>query len=184
MLIGIVDLETTDFLEDGGFIVEVGIACLNTESGNIHELYHSICREEGMTKKQRSAWIFENSDLTVEEVRGAPDFSEIKPLVQEALYRMDACTAFNKAFDFGFLRSRGVDVGPEWPCPMEVLTPIMKLPKTGRARFYPGYKWPNVEEAWRYFFPDEPYDEKHRGLDDAMHEARIVYELFKLGEMT
>ena len=42
-------------------------------------------------------------------------------------------------------------------------------------------KNPNVEEAWAYFFPADPYKEKHRAADDAMHEAAIIYELFKLG---
>gem|GEM_PF-6216061 len=27
-----------------------------------------------------------------------------------------------------------------------------------------------------------PYVEEHRGLDDAIHEARIVFELIKLGK--
>ena len=184
MLIGIADLETTDFLGRGGYIVEIGIAGLNTDTGNIHQIFHSVCREEGMTAKQRNAWIFENSDLTVAEVRNAPDFKEIQPMIQVALYRTDYNTAFNKAFDFDFLRSRGVDIGPEWPCPMLKLTPIMKLPKTGKAARFPGYKWPNVEEAWQHFFPDRPYVEAHRGLDDAMHEAEIVYEMFKIGEMS
>jgi DNA polymerase-3 subunit epsilon len=60
---------------------------------------------------------------------------------------------------------------------MLLLTEIMKLPKNNG---YSGYKWPSVEEAFKYFFPDTQYVEKHRGADDSKHEAMIVYELYKM----
>jgi DNA polymerase-3 subunit epsilon len=51
----------------------------------------------------------------------------------------------------------------------------------------PGFrdaKWPKVEEAWEYFFPDIKYIEAHRALDDAQHEALIAHELYKLGKFS
>ena len=64
---------------------------------------------------------------------------------------------------------------------MILSTNICKLPnKNG----YSGYKWPSVEEAFQYFFPYTGYIEKHRGADDAEHEAMIVYELYKMGVFT
>lgn len=183
MKIGVVDIETTDFLDRGGFIVEVGVAELDTTSGDVRGVFNSVCREPGMTAKDRNAWIFQNSDLTVEAVRSAPLLSEILPKIQEAVSGFDAVTAYNKSFDFTFLGDRGLVIGREWPCPMKVATPVCKIPKTGRGARYGGYKWPSVEEAWNHFFPDRPYVEEHRGLDDAMHEAEIVYALHKLGLM-
>ena len=51
-----------------------------------------------------------------------------------------------------------------------------------RCRCKNGYlKNPNVEEAFKFFFPDIQYSEKHRGLDDAKHEAMIVYKLYQMG---
>lgn len=183
MKIAIADIETTDFFDRGGFIVEVGIASLDTDTGEIKGVLSSVCREPGMTAKDRNAWIFNHSDLTVDEVRHAPEFITIKAEIQRQFDKCHAVTAYNKAFDFKFLKDRGVLIHNEWPCPMRVSTPVCKIPKTGRGAFYGGYKWPNVEEAWKHFFPEEPYIEAHRGLDDAMHEARIVYELHKLGLM-
>jgi hypothetical protein len=37
-------------------------------------------------------------------------------------------------------------------------------------------------EAYNHFFPEKNYKELHRGGDDSLHEAEIVYELYKLGE--
>ncbi len=87
-------------------------------------------------------------------------------------------TAFNKQFDFGFLKSRGLLI-KELPCIMLSATSLVNLPPN------PGYttpKWPKVEEAWEYFFPNTEYIEAHRALDDARHEALISYELYKRGE--
>ena len=183
MLIGVVDIETTEFFGRGGFIVEIGMASLDTDTGEVKPLFGSVCREKGMTAKQRKAWIFENSSLTVEEVREAPDFTEIKEEIQTLISGFHAVTAFNKAFDFEFLRDRGIVIEKEWPCPMKVATDICKLPKTWRGAHYGGYKWTNVEEAWKHFFPMDVYVEEHRGPDDAAHEAKIVYELHRLGLM-
>lgn len=179
-ILGIVDIETTNFLQKGGKIVEVGIAGLHLPTGGVITLFDSRCQEPGLTHKDRHAWIFQNSSLTQEEVREAPMFSEIQPEIERILSKTRANTAFNKKFDFSFLRSRGVNVGKECACPMLTATPICQVPKKNGQK---GHKWPTVEEAWAYFFPDQAYVEEHRGLDDARHEALIVHALYKLGAM-
>ena len=64
---------------------------------------------------------------------------------------------------------------------MIAATPLVNLPPNpGRST----PKWPKVEEAWEHFFPDVAYIEQHRGADDAVHEAKIVYELYKIGVFT
>lgn len=180
--IAVVDIETTGFLKPGGSIVEIGIVELDLDTGDTKILFDSLVREPILTAKHRSkpfGWIFENSDLTPEMVRAAPNAEDVFPLAQYILNQYPlGCTAFNKRFDFDFLRDRGFTI-TELQCPMLLLTPIMELPKKNG---YGGNKWPNVEEAWNYFFPNDPYDEKHRGADDAVHEAKIVYELYKAGD--
>lgn len=85
-------------------------------------------------------------------------------------------TAYNKSFDFGFLRDRGLKIN-DLPCPMMLSTGICKIPFANGS----GTKWPTVEEAWGFFFPGVDYSEKHRGTHDAEHEALIVHELYKRG---
>ncbi len=179
----VLDIETTGFLRGGGSIVEVGIVSLNLESGEIATVFDSVCREDILTTRHSippMGWIFKNSTLTVEEVRGAPRFEDLKKEIQYHIetYHLGA-TAYNRAFDFDFLESRGIDFGIKLPCPMKLATPICRLPSANPR--YSDYKWPKVEEAWSHFFPDEEYEELHRGADDAMHEARIVLELYRMG---
>lgn len=175
----ILDIETTGFQKQGGSIVEIGIVSLNLDTGEVKEIFDSLLREKILTGRHRKdpmGWIFNNSDLTVEAVRSAPKAEEVLPKVQEILdsYPM-GCTAYNNKFDFGFLRDRGIKIN-SLPCPMILSTDICQIP--GR---YGKYKWPSVEEAFAFFFPEEEYTEKHRGLDDAKHEAMIVYKLYQDG---
>ena len=175
----ILDIETTGFLNQGGSIVEVGIVSLNLETGKVKEIFDSLLKEDILTARHREepfGWIFKNSDLTVEAVRNAPRAKDVLSKVQEILdlYPM-GCTAYNNKCDFGFLEDRGLKI-KKLPCPMILSTNICKLP--GR---FGSYKWPTAEEAFKYFYPFKEYTEKHRGLDDAKHEAHIVYELYKRG---
>ncbi|GAP68719.1 DNA polymerase III, epsilon subunit [Bacteroidales bacterium 6E] len=176
----VVDIETTGFLNQGGKIIEIGIVKLNLETGNIIPVYNSLIKEDGfdiLHTQDSLGWIFRNSDLTYEQVNYAPSLNNQKEIIQ-GLFDEYYATAYNKDFDFGFLKNRGFRIR-ELPCPMVVATPILNLPT---AKGFGSPKYPTVEEAWHYFFGESAYIEAHRGLDDAKHEAKIVYQLFKLGK--
>ena len=183
--IGIIDIESTGLDANRNLIVEVGITKLNLTTGERELIFDSVCHERlrtrELTKKEvEEAWIVTQGYMQVEEIRQAPHFSKIKPEIQRIINGLDGTTAFNKKFDESFLKVRGIKFPNSLPCPMLLATDVCKIkfpssPKSKRN------KWPNVEEAWKHFFPDQPYVEKHRGGDDSFHEAAIVFELFKLG---
>lgn len=179
MKIAIIDIETTDFLQRNGKIVEVGIVELDLSNGNREIIFDQVCWETGLTEKEvDESWIVKNSNLTKEQIRTSQNLNVLKPLIQRIIndYPLGA-TAFNNAFDFGFLEDRGFVFPRKLPCPMKLSTDICKLSK---ANGY-GFKWPKVEEAHKHFFGDVGYIEKHRGADDAYFEAEIVYKLYELG---
>lgn len=175
----ILDLETTGFLNENGKIVEIGIVELDLTDGNRKIIYNQVCHEKGITLEEVSkAWIIENSDLCVEQIKYSPSLDSIKKTVQKILddYPLGA-TAFNNPFDFGFMENRGFVFPKKLSCPMLLSTDICKIPSPRGS----GYKWPKVQEAYDFFFGKTDYIEKHRGADDAFHEAEIVYELYKRG---
>ena len=173
----VLDIETTGFQNEGGLIVEIGAVEMDVQTWEINEVFSSLCREPGLTAKHRDSWIFKNSDLTVEALRQAPPFEEVAAAFQLIVNQYtNGATAFNRVFDINFLHSRGLTFPKLLPCPMLLSTDICKLP--GK---FDKYKWPSVMEAYAYFFPDIPYNEKHRGADDARHEAMIVAQLIQLG---
>jgi len=181
-LIGVVDIETTGFINQGGLIVEIGIVSLDLDTGEVKEVFNSVVKEEGFSEKHLEkpyGWIFQNSDLTYDEVINAPYLENLLPQIQEICDSFElGLTAYNKAFDFTYLKDRGLNF-KELNCIMLRATPIVNLPPN------PGFsepKWPNVEEAWAFFFPDRPYVEKHRASDDALHEAEIAYQIHLIGK--
>jgi DNA polymerase-3 subunit epsilon len=172
----IIDIETTGFLSDNGKIVEVGIVELDIVTGEKKILFDSICHERPITLEHvENSWIVKNSDLTVEQIRQSKQLKDLIPEIQSIInkYTLGA-TAFNNVFDFGFLENRGVTFHKKLECPMKLSTNILKIQSPR------GFKWPNVNEAYKFFYPDVVYDEKHRGADDAFHEADIVFSLIKL----
>jgi len=171
----VIDLETTGFLQTGGKIIEVGIVGLNLETGNKKILFSEICRERPIIRKEvEDSWIVKNSDITIEMIQKSKQLIHLKPTIQSILNKYPAgATAFNNAFDFGFMENRGFVFPKKLDCPMKLSTNICKLPsRNGKA----GYKWPNFEEAHKFFFGETGYIEKHRGADDAFYEADLVFE--------
>ena len=175
--IAIVDIETTGFDNKKDLILEIGMVELVIESGETNILFDSIVREKGFGDDHKDSWIFNNSDLCFEDVRHAPKLKSKRAEIQELLDSYHV-TAYNSTFDFGFLRAKKFKIANEIPCIMKTCTDIVRIPKTGVRG---GYKWPKFQEAWDHFFPDTVYREKHRAVDDALHEAKILHEMYKMG---
>ena len=175
----IIDIETTGFLNAGGKIIEIGIVELDLQDGSRKMLVDELVYEDGLTYHDMGkAWIVSNSDIKPMDVMQAQNLKSVQASIQQVIndYPLGA-TAFNNTFDFGFMEDRGFSFPVKLACPMKLSTDICKL--KGR---YPGkYKWPKVQEAYDFFFGKTDYVEKHRGADDAMHEAKIIYELYKRG---
>lgn len=177
----VLDIETTGRKPHNGTIVEIGICLLDLDTGEITPIFNSVVRELDFevcheAHKVEKSWVFQNSNLTIEEVRKAPLLSEFRDELQ-IIFDKYPITAYNKAFDFGFLRDRGFKLAQHAQCPMICATSVLKIPG-----YYGKYKWPSVQEAWGYFYPEDThYKELHRAYDDAVHEAKIVYALSQKG---
>lgn len=179
--IAVVDIETTGMLNQGGLIVEIGIVGLNLETGEVVDEFNEIVKESGFGKRHTKSpfgWIFQNSDIKYDDVLSATELTKMLVEIQKIFNRYPlGATAFNKKFDFGFLKSRGLEI-KELPCIMLSAAPIVNLPPN---LGYITPKWPTVGETWKHFFPTKQYDMTHRGLDDARHESLITYEIYKQG---
>ncbi len=174
MKIVVIDLETSGFSPEHNIILEIGAVLLDLSNGAIKPLFNELIKEEGFNKSVKHCWALENSDLSFDEIlEKGKSLDEIRNRLQSSLDQYPV-TAFNSAFDIGFLSRRGFNIPKTTPCIMKTCTPIVGI-KDRRGR----NKWPNVDEAWAFFFPDISYTEKHRGFDDAAHEARILYKLYQ-----
>lgn len=177
----IVDIETSHTNKKIGSIVEIGISKLNLGNGERKIIYDELVKEDSFGEKDRDAWIFKNTDMKFEDVMAA------KPIdmgIIQSIFNKYRATAYNKNFDFGFLKDKGFIIN-ELNCPMIGSTNIVKAPfkNNWRPPHIPKnqeYKWPSVQESWDFLFgKDTGYIEKHRGGDDSLREAKIVYEFYK-----
>ena len=61
---------------------------------------------------------------------------------------------------------------------MIIATNVLKLKnKNG----WKGWKWPKVQEALDFYFPEEKFVESHRAGEDSLFEAMIVWKLYEAG---
>ncbi|MBY9021579.1 MAG: hypothetical protein KGD67_10990 [Candidatus Lokiarchaeota archaeon] len=161
---------------ENGLILEVGIVELSLVTGDTKILFDSLVKEFPFGDIHRNAWIFNNSDLKFEDFKNAPSLDHVKNQIQEILDQY-SLTAYNNLFDFGFLESRGFVIKKDIPDIMAVAKEACRI-----MRPRGGYKIPKMQEAWDNLFPNTNYIEKHRAVDDAIHEAIILYEMYKRGE--
>jgi len=178
MKMAVIDLETTGF-DPRDCIVEVGACELNLESDQTVKLLDMVVKEDHFTKALHGhSWIFAHSTLKVWDVLNATSWKNAEREIRWILEDY-AVTAFNKAFDFSFLRHRELLPKRTLPCPMICAAETLRIPVSQRFReSWVGtlgkYKWPTLEEAWRHYFPGLDYIEQHRAFDDALHEALLI----------
>jgi DNA polymerase-3 subunit epsilon len=176
----VIDIETTGFSHSEDYITEIGIVELNYETGERILLFDKVVFESKMTLEKilkRSKLKGLEFDLNI--FSDSVNFETIKTDIQLFIDMYPrGITAYNNKFDFGFLENRGIIIHKKLEDPMLLGTNICKIPNQNG---YGGYKWPKVQEIWDYLFGKTEYIENHRAGDDAMHEALIVYELYKMG---
>ncbi|MDD5700454.1 MAG: exonuclease domain-containing protein [Dehalococcoidales bacterium] len=174
MKIFVVDTETDNVKPQYANILEIGLASVDLSTGETELLWDTLVHPPGL-EWWCDCWFMQHSRVDPEQVRSAPTMEEMKYGV-EAYLSLWPVTAFNLHFDQQVLFRHGVKIPTTWPCLMLTTKDILKLP--GR---YGDYKYPKFSEAWQYFFPDEPFEEKHRAGHDALAEAKLALALYQRG---
>lgn len=182
----VVDTETTGL--DGypnDYVVEIAICKVPLESLEVETVYNSVVGHD--TSKwehwQRNAWVFGNSNLTLEMVQKAKPEKEIVKEVQEILNNK-FMTSFNSLFDFySFLLHEpwNIQLPSEglMPCIMLQAAPSCRLPG-----YYGDYKWPSLIEAYSLLCKNNPArveHQRHRALDDTIMSSHVLLALLKEG---
>lgn len=186
MRILVVDTETTGL--DGCLCGDkvVGIVRVDTEGKTVKPVYSEIVGYDisEWTEKQKDAWIFRNSDLTLDQVASGKPVEEV---VEDVHGFLDGSVAasYNEAFDFSkFLQRR------PWNVRCHLAPDIMLRAHRlvdGDIDFEDGStSWPRLEKAYRELCPDDPADlngpQAHRALSDAVVASHVMLALIGRGE--
>ncbi|MFH1088207.1 MAG: exonuclease domain-containing protein [Chloroflexota bacterium] len=171
----VVDLETTSTNPQRAHILEVGLVSVDLATGLIEPLMDTLVCPESGEEEWLDCWFMANCKLDPELIRRAPKFAAIRQSLQEHLLALPV-TAFNRSYDVQVLFRHQVQVPQRAPCLMLTCKDILCLP--GR---FGDYKYPKFSEAWREFFPEEPFEEKHRAGYDALCEATLALTMYERG---
>jgi DNA polymerase-3 subunit epsilon len=184
----VIDTETTGL--DGGprdLVVDIGVCSVDVSRGVVRDIYSSVVGydvtdwEDG----RKNAWIFQNTDLTLDEVAAARPFFKVREDIIGHL-RGRVVTSYNVPFDMDrFLfrdpwHLRGVfsvctDI-------MKAATDVCKLP----SEFYGvSYRFPKLDHAYRTIVNGDPAGisdkQNHRALSDARMASYVMIEMYRNG---
>lgn len=175
----IVDIETTGLngIKEGDKIVEVGVVKLTPEG--VEDVYSAVINQPDI-EKYADAWVFQHTDLTVEDVKNGRNEKEVANELQKLL-NFKPATSYNVKFDFDkFLNQLPYGVFPNIPFDImdlasDVLDPVGVY----------GH-WIRSEDAYNQLFPNDfpgqGSKQTHRALDDARREGYILLGLLGLLE--
>ena len=108
MKIAVLDIETTGFDPKWDVIVEIGITLVDTEKKTRRLIFNEVIKEKKFSPtwgRHKDAWIFKNSDLTLQEVREAESLEYYRKKLQR-IFNKYPVTAFNSKFDFKFMDAK------------------------------------------------------------------------------
>ena len=183
----VIDTETTglDGYFAGDLVVDIGICEVKIESGTVIDVYSSVVGYDisAWTEEQKHSWIFENTDLTVEAVAGAPSMKDVVASVSEILSGKKV-TSYNVGFDFDkFLNF------PLWELrKISTIAPDIMLVAANYCKipgYYDQYKWPKLTEAYSALVPGDLAGingkQDHRALSDARMASYVMLALYEKG---
>lgn len=185
----VIDTETTGL--DGApkdVVVDIGICSVDIKKGEVKDIYSSVVgydvTEWDRTRKE--AWIFENTDLTLDMVASAPPLCKIREDVYEIL-KGQIVTSYNIPFDMDkFLYKEPWNLrGTFTVCTdiMKAATDVCKLP----SQFYGiKYRFPKLDHAYKTVLDRDPANigdkQDHRALSDARMASYLMIGMYEHGD--
>lgn len=180
-----IDYDSMDWSRFGDVVVDVGICEVSLSERTVKEVYSSLVGYDvsTWTEEMRDAWIFGNSDLTVDQVAAAKPFSEVRSEVM-GIVKGKWLTTYNVQFDLDkFLYRFPWDLKGEFNECRDIMfaaSDVCRLEQTHEGRS--GYRYPKLDYAYENLLDgNDPAGikgvQRHRALSDAKMASFILLEL-------
>ena len=165
-------------------VVDIALCKVTLGEKSVEKIYSSVVGHDtsGWSTELKNSWIFGNSDLTLEEVSGAPSEADVIRDITKILKGANV-TSFNFSYDFDkFLYREPWSLRSIIPfrCIMLASRDVCKLPG-----LYGEYKWPKLDEAYKMIVKDDPVGingmQTHRAMSDALMASHVLLRLHDTG---
>lgn len=185
----VLDTETTG-LEGApkDLVVDIGICRVDLSTGDVEDVYSSVLGYDvsEWDDRLKGAWIFENTDLGLEDVEFARPALDVIGDVRRLLRRKPV-TSYNTEFDFGrFLYEEPWSMrGWFLECSdiMKAATAVCKVPSGMYGR---SFRYPKLDAAYSRLVEGDPAGirgrQDHRALSDARMASHVMVSLYRSGD--
>ena len=168
--------------------MDIGITKVSLSKGTVTDVYSSVVGYDvdEWNDYRRNAWIFENTDLTLDMVAEATPLPDVIRKVEKILDRQ-CVTAYNIDYDMGkFLYMEPWSLKNKfYECEdiMEAATKVCKLPSEYYGR---QYRYPKLDVAYSMIVEGDPAGingvQDHRALSDARMASYLMIAMWKRQE--
>lgn len=182
----VIDTETTGL--DGAprdYVVDVGITKVSLSKGTVEDVYSSVLGYDvdQWDDYHRKAWIFENTDMTLDMVAEAPPAMKVIEDVRRILRGKDV-TSYNVKYDMDkFLFREPWNLKGTFNLCADIMvaaTPVCKLPSQYYGR---EYRYPKLDYAYKAIVEGDPAGihgmQDHRALSDARMASHLMIQMFR-----
>lgn len=181
----VIDTETTGL--DGGpkdLVVDIGICSVDISAGIVNDVYSSVVGYDvtEWDEYRTKAWIFENTDLTLDDVASGRPFFKVKDDIIRHL-KGKVVTSYNVPFDMDkfLFRDPWHLRGTFSVCTdiMKAATDVCKLPS---ELYGVSYRFPKLDYAYKTIVNGDPAGigkkQSHRALSDARMASYVMIEMY------
>jgi len=185
----VLDTETTGlFGAPKDVVVDIGITRVSIMKGTVEDVYSSVLGYDvdEWDDYRRNAWIFNNTDMTLDMVSEAPSATKVIEDVRRIL-KGKHVTAYNVGYDMDkFLYQEPWSLkGMFYLCTdiMKAATEVCKLPSEYYGR---QYRYPKLDYAYSHIVEGDPAGidgvQDHRALSDARMASYLMIKMYRDGD--
>lgn len=188
-LIYVLDTETTGLLgAPDDVVVDIGICAVDLEKGTVDDVYSTVIGHDTGTWNdyRRNAWIFQNTDMTLEMVESGRPFEKVLQEVRSILCDKNV-TSYNTGYDFNkFLFKTPWDMRGRFNQCQDIMLAATYVCKLRSMNYFDDYRWPKLEIAYKMILKDEDPacingKQDHRALSDARMASYVMIEMHNNG---
>ncbi|NLU45475.1 MAG: 3'-5' exonuclease [Euryarchaeota archaeon] len=169
-------------------VVDIGICLVDLDEGSVTEAYSAVVGHDvdAWDDYRKNAWIFENTDMTLDMVRKGKPFPEVREEVLSVIGG-GRVTSYNTGYDFGrFLFKEPWNLCGAFRECRDIMLAAAEVCKLKPFYYNDGYRWPRLDVAYRTILGDEDPAgihgvQDHRALSDARMASHIMIAMHDAG---